>query len=203
MKSKKLTPSLAILVSIVLIGCDATPQNSSTTIPEAPAGPGVVNVVTDDPEMPAAKAKAENSSTTIPKAPAGSGVINVATDDPEMAAAKAKAKKTMSYFEENWESDNFDSCSVKFSLPTNSGDREHIWFTPTKIDGDSFTGTCGNDPLDIPNLAYGDTRTVDRADVTDWMLTNGAMCYGGYTIRVLVARNPEGAPPLKFMDHEE
>ncbi|MEM9660436.1 MAG: DUF2314 domain-containing protein [Planctomycetota bacterium] len=49
-------------------------------------------------------------------------------------------------------------------------------------------------------LNLGDTRTVARNDVTDWMIVVGNKCFGGYTIRVLAKRDPSAAPPLEFVD---
>lgn len=143
------------------------------------------------------------SSTVIPEAPEGSGVVNVANDDPEMDAAMKKANSTLAFFETSWNENRHDVYSIKFALPTSSGDLEHIWFSPTSIEGDSFTGTCANDPLDIPNLKMGDVRTVDRAEVSDWMMLVGRKCFGGYTIRVLAERDPNAAPPLEFVDHDK
>ena len=129
-------------------------------------------------------------------------VINVADDDPEMVQAIKTAKETFGFFENNWQTMTNDGYSLKFALPTADGELEHIWFSPTKIEGDKITGECANDPANIPGLKIGDSRTVSRDDVTDWMILVGNQCYGGYTIRILAKRNPDAAPPLAFVDHE-
>lgn len=130
-------------------------------------------------------------------------VVEVAEDDREMAAAIATAQQSLGFFEKIWETMETDGYSLKFAMPTAAGGVEHIWFTPTKIDGDRFTGECANHPVDIPGLQVGDERTVPRDQVSDWMILIGGKCYGGYTIRVLAARNPDQAPPLEFVDPPE
>lgn len=134
---------------------------------------------------------------------ASTGVFQVGTEDPEMVAAIEKAQKTFGYFEQNWKNPVNDGCSLKFALPTSNGELEHIWFSPTSIEGDQVTGVCNNEPVYIPDLSYGDTRTVTRDDITDWTIMIGNTCYGGYTIRVLKERNPDALPPIEFEDPPE
>lgn len=131
---------------------------------------------------------------------ANGNVINISDDDQEMKAAIEKAKTTFQYFEENWQSIPIDSCNIKFGMATADGTLEHIWFSPTKIDGDRITGRCANEPEGIPNLKIGDLRTLSRADVSDWMIVRGDQCYGGYTIRVLASRNAEYSTNRTFLD---
>ena len=127
-------------------------------------------------------------------------IVNVESDDAEMNIAIATAKKTFPFFEENWQTMESDGCSIKFALPTSAGELEHIWFSPTSINGNEVTGKCANDPVNIPGLKLGDLRTVTRNDVSDWMIVVGKRCFGGYTIRVLTQREPGVAPPLEFVD---
>ena len=61
--------------------------------------------------------------------------------------------------------------------------------------------SCANDPENIAGLRFGDVRTVDRSQVSDWMIMENGECYGGYTIRVLSELDPANAPPLKFVDY--
>lgn len=137
--------------------------------------------------------------------PEGGGqaaVVHVEEDDAEMSAAIATAQETFGFFEANWKTMPNDGYSLKFALPTghDDGALEHIWFSPTEINGDQITGECANDPENIPGLKLGETRTVARSDISDWMIVVGNQCYGGYTIRVLATRDPALAPPLEFVD---
>lgn len=135
--------------------------------------------------------------------PAPSGVVNIEDDDAEMNAAIDTAKNTFEFFEKNWQTMESDGYSLKFALPTTDGELEHIWFSPTKIQGDRITGECANAPANIPDLKIGDVRTVSRNDISDWMIVVGNRCFGGYTIRVLASRDPDAAPPLQFVDPPE
>ena len=130
-------------------------------------------------------------------------VVDVEGDDPAMVAAIATAKQTFRFFEKNWKTMESDGYSVKFALPSSDGALEHIWFSPTAIQGDEITGECANDPAKIPGLKIGDIRTVNRDDISDWMIVVGNKCFGGYTIRVLAERDPAVAPPLEFKDPPE
>ena len=128
------------------------------------------------------------------------GVVSVEDDDPEMINAIATAQQTFNFFEENWRTMDCDGHSLKFAMKTSDGGIEYIWFNPIQIEDDKITGRCANHPVNIPNLSVGDTRTVPRSDVSDWMIVKGKKCYGGYTIRVLAKRKPDVAPPLEFID---
>lgn len=121
-------------------------------------------------------------------------------DDAEMNAAIKSAQATLKFFENNWKSMPNDGYSLKFAMRTSDGDLEHIWFAPTGIEGDQFTGECANEPVNVPGLKLHDVRTVSRDAVTDWMIVAGRKCYGGYTIRVISKREPENAPPFIFVD---
>jgi uncharacterized protein YegJ (DUF2314 family) len=127
-------------------------------------------------------------------------VLYVEDVDAEMNDAISTAKKTLSFFEKNWQTMESDGVSVKFAIPTSDGELEHIWFTPTAFNGNEVTGRCANDPVKVPSLKLGDIRTVSRDDVSDWMIVIGNRCFGGYTIRVLAQREPGAAPPLEFVD---
>ncbi len=127
-------------------------------------------------------------------------VVNVDETDEAMNAAIAKAKKTFYLFEKNWQNTDVEEFSIKLAMETESDGLEHIWFTPIKIADGQITATCANDPEGIPELQFGDVRTVDQSKVSDWMIMAGGKCYGGYTIRVLSEQDPANAPPLEFAD---
>lgn len=128
-----------------------------------------------------------------------SGVINVEDDNAAMIAAIEQARATFPKFRENWQSE-WDGVSVKFGIPTTDNSLEHIWFEPVKIDGNSITARCANEPVNVPDLQLGDVRTLSVEDLSDWMIIDGSDCYGGYTIRVLSEMDPANAPAMNFKD---
>lgn len=131
------------------------------------------------------------------------GVVAVEGTDQAMVAAIAKANATFGQFEKHWKRADESGIGVKFAMDTDSGGVEHIWFTPTKVEAERITANCGNDPVEISGLQFGDQRIFDRSKISDWMIMENGQCYGGYTIRVLVERQPENAPPFEFADYPQ
>lgn len=129
-------------------------------------------------------------------------VVGVEDDDARMTAAMDKARETFPLFLKHWQSMPSDATSVKIAVPTADDSLEHIWFAPVSIADNKITATCGNDPANVPDLKYGDERTFELSDVSDWMIMSGKTCYGGYTVRVLSEMEPENAPPLEFAELE-
>ena len=127
-------------------------------------------------------------------------VVNIEEGDADMMAAFEKAKSSFDFFEKNWKTMENDGYSLKFSLRADDGQYEHIWFSPTKIEGEMITGECANVPRNISGLSLGDSRTVGRDTVSDWMIIVGNKCFGGYTIRVMAERDPDRAPKFEFVD---
>ncbi|MEM7313925.1 MAG: DUF2314 domain-containing protein [Planctomycetota bacterium] len=140
----------------------------------------------------------DSSSSSLPSS---SNLAHVEDDNDDMEAAIKKATVTFGYFEANWE--KASSAGVKIGMDTTDDSVEHIWFSPTKIEGNKITARCMNEPVNIPNLKIGDERTVDKSRVSDWMILEGRKCFGGYTIRVLSKLEPENAPPFEFQDIPE
>ncbi len=128
-------------------------------------------------------------------------VISVEQTDETMNAAMSKSRETFSQFEKNWTGRRVDLHSIKFAIPSDADLLEHIWFTPIRIDGDRITARCANDPKDVADLKYGDVRTFNRSEISDWMIMENGKCYGGYTIRVLAELDPANAPDLEFADY--
>jgi hypothetical protein len=59
---------------------------------------------------------------------------------------------------------------AKIGCKTSTGGREHPWFVIETVAGEALTGTCANDPIDIPGLKNGDRVTKPVADLTDWVV---------------------------------
>ena len=84
------------------------------------------------------------------------------------------------------------------ALPTKDDSLEHIWFDPIKIEGDKIVAICANDPRNIAGLKCGDKKVLSRKDLSDWMITIGDDCYGGYTLRVAIKEDPRIAQQISF-----
>ena len=127
-------------------------------------------------------------------------VIHVDSEDIKMNQAIKAAKKSLDFFFNNYKTMKNDGYSLKFSIPTDNNDTEHIWFNPKAVDGDEITAQCANDPDNVSNLKAGDIVKLNKKDISDWMIIVGDKCYGGYTIRVLVEKDPASAPEFEFID---
>ena len=162
--------ALLVLACTILSGCDRADRSGVARKPNRVSGSA------DDP------------------------VVNVDSGDNAMNAAMETAKESFHLFEKNWKTIQCDSVSIKFAIPTDDDGLEHIWFEPVEIAGDQIVAICGNDPEKVSNLKLGDKRTLNKDDISDWMILDGSKCYGGYTIQVLSRMQPKLAPPFKFAE---
>jgi uncharacterized protein YegJ (DUF2314 family) len=127
-------------------------------------------------------------------------VISVDENDPEMQAAIETARKTFPKFLDKWKTTQNQGYSLKFAIRTANGGFEHIWFNPEHIEGDLVKAECANDAENVPGLKVGDMRELKTSDLSDWMIMLNGKCYGGYTTRVLIKRDPNQKPPFEFAD---
>jgi uncharacterized protein YegJ (DUF2314 family) len=98
---------------------------------------------------------------------AENNMVDFQADDKAMNSAIKKAKDTFQFFTDNWQTMPNDGCSLKVEFETSDGGHEHIWFNPTKIEGDTITANCANEPRDIPGLKLGDERTFAKNQISD------------------------------------
>jgi uncharacterized protein YegJ (DUF2314 family) len=59
---------------------------------------------------------------------------------------------------------------------------EHIWIHLDTYTEGKFTGRLGDEPQTLPGKHKGDTVTVSKDDVTDWIYQSKGQKVGGYTI---------------------
>ncbi len=112
-------------------------------------------------------------------------------DQTKMETAIAGAQESLDRFIGALAEGKGDFFAIKRPYPTRSGEVEHIWITVSTISNGSFIGEIGNIPRDIADLNEGDSVTVPRAEVTDWMIASGRRMFGGYTTRVIEETLPE------------
>ena len=126
------------------------------------------------------------------------GIITTPSNDPEMLAAEHRAQEKLGVFIVFLRVPPppmiYFSVKVRFEY---DGGGEHMWLENLNFDlgAEEFTGTLGNQPEYVKNLKRGDTVTVHRSKVTDWMIVersqDGYRLLGGYSIRVLRSRMNE------------
>lgn len=129
-------------------------------------------------------------STQPPDAESEPGTVPFEDDDAEMNAAIEKARSTADRFARAFKNPcaDCDSFTVKKAYANRAGGNEHIWIEVTSIDGDTYTGTVGNDPVDIPGLAYGDEVSGSLGEISDWLYRVRDFMAGGFTVRVIAER---------------
>lgn len=140
----------------------------------------------------------DDSSTST--TPSGKDVIEregnpdvVYYDDSDdlMNRGIAKAKATYAEFLTALEAKDPASTgfSVKKPFEAREG-KEHLWISDVAWDGKKFTGTVGNEPVNVPGLALGQAVEVKPEELSDWMYILDGKLYGGYTIRVMMGEYP-------------
>tara|TARA_R110000764_G_scaffold33697_1_gene75498 strand:- start:463 stop:969 length:507 start_codon:yes stop_codon:yes gene_type:complete len=114
-------------------------------------------------------------------------VYNVENDDAKMNEAIAKANNSIQEFITALESDNpdLDFFAIKQKFITRDGGGEHIWVQDIQLVDSEFIGIVGNEPVYTNAIQLGDTITIDRDNISDWMYYEKDKIVGGYTIRVL------------------
>ena len=107
----------------------------------------------------------------------------VQNNDAAMNAAIAEAKRTLPTFMARFA--NPQPTDSDFSVKYLLAGYEHIWMSDLQFDGDSFSGTFSNVPIN-PDYQQGQRITGAVADITDWTWRNGNYTEGHYTTRVLL-----------------
>jgi len=69
---------------------------------------------------------------------------------------------------------------------------EYMWLNVTSFDGNQFAGVLDNDPEEVKGFRIGETYTVQKDEVADWMITDKTTnrIRGAYTLRVLLPTSP-------------
>jgi uncharacterized protein YegJ (DUF2314 family) len=111
-------------------------------------------------------------------------------DESAMNKAIADAKSRVDEFIEVLARGDADTFSVKVPI-TDSNGTEHFWLTDVTYADGSFTGLIGNDPGIVENVEFGQSRTVAKDAISDWMFTRGDKIHGGLTIDPLLSTYPK------------
>ncbi|MBD8346376.1 DUF2314 domain-containing protein [Dysgonomonas sp. HGC4] len=129
-------------------------------------------------------------------------------DDKEINIAMDKAKETFNQFEkafiENQKTNRYTNFVVKEGFPTKDGSKEHMWVSELTYDGNNFFGIVSNEPLYDTQVQFGDTITIDKNLISDWMYTDTSsnLTYGAYTMRVFVDRMSDDKKSAFLMEND-
>jgi uncharacterized protein YegJ (DUF2314 family) len=110
-------------------------------------------------------------------------------DVEKMDAAIKRARDEVDKFIKVMTTEKPDSVSVKVLVK--DGDKgEHFWLNEVTFADGKFTGKINNDPNAVKTVKFGQSVTVPKAEITDWLYMKGRKMYGNYTLRVLIERMP-------------
>lgn len=82
------------------------------------------------------------------------------------------------------------SCVVKAPITDENG-TEHFWLTDVSYKDGVFTGAIGNDPGLVKHVKYGQSWSVKKDEISDWMYFRGEKIHGGFTLEVLLDTYPK------------
>ena len=124
------------------------------------------------------------TESKTPKLDTSSGIYRVGSDNTSMNLAIAVAKGSIDQFNKAFESGDsaYSEFAVKKKYFTEDGG-EHMWVAVTKIVDGNYQGIVNNDAEMTKEVKYGDSVTVLRDEITDWMYIENNILRGGYTIR--------------------
>ncbi len=113
-------------------------------------------------------------------------VVNASDDEPLMVAAFKQAKNEIHTLDENIAKDGV-YCGIKvgFKYP---GGTEYCWISHVaKVAGstDEYQGAFDNDPDHAIGQKAGDTVTVKRERIIDWIVKGDGPALGNYTLKAL------------------
>lgn len=117
-----------------------------------------------------------------------SPVTQVSEGDPEMTAAIAEAKATLADFIAVAKNPGKRELSFKVAFKDGRGSSEHIWVEFSSFKNGIFQGRLGNTPLNLPDKKLGDPVEARQEDIEDWIIMDGEDMKGGYTAKLLMAR---------------
>jgi uncharacterized protein YegJ (DUF2314 family) len=130
-----------------------------------------------------------SSSNSVTKRPDEPDVVAVQATDPEMNQAMAKARATIGEFVTRLDHPPQTQSSVSLKVRVEEGQAvEHLWLVSVTHAPESFTGVVNNQPLNLPNVHFGQSVSVPLDRVSDWLAVDHGHLIGGYTIRLLRSR---------------
>lgn len=115
--------------------------------------------------------------------------LDLHASDPKMEAAAKQAKATVDDFVKalNDRRSNCKNFAVRVPL-TEVKTTEHVWLVDVSFAGGFFKGRVKEAPKLLQKSKRGDTITVVRDHLSDWMYVDNGRLVGGFTIRALRER---------------
>jgi uncharacterized protein YegJ (DUF2314 family) len=112
-------------------------------------------------------------------------VVHVSDTDPAMNKAMADARATVDQFADALRNPGKRSDFSLKARFTEGSTTEHMWVNEVRVEGDVFKGKVGNDPDNLKKVRFGQSCSIPRDRVSDWMYVENGKLVGGTTLRVL------------------
>lgn len=113
----------------------------------------------------------------------------VPEDDSAMGAAIGQARNSVSTFVQRLEHPIGTQTFASVKLPLREGETvEHVWISDVRFAGGRFHGRIDNDVQSVHGWKLGDTVSVSADSISDWLVIDDSVAWGGYSIRVLRAK---------------
>jgi uncharacterized protein YegJ (DUF2314 family) len=115
-------------------------------------------------------------------------IISVDGEDAEMLAAISQAKESIESFLQAFfnPKPNQESFLLKVAFEHQTG-REHIWLADLDLNSTPPTGVVANE-TEIKGLEFMSRTEFSMGNITDWMYLEDGFLMGGFTTRLLQAR---------------
>lgn len=111
-------------------------------------------------------------------------------DEQEMNAAIARARGETDLFIRELSKPTGEDHAVKAPIE-DAGKTEHFWLTQVSFKNGEFKGTINNSPGIVGNVKLGQSWTIKKNEISDWMYMRNGKMYGNYTLRPLLKTLPE------------
>ncbi|GAA5505950.1 YegJ family protein [Novipirellula caenicola] len=111
-------------------------------------------------------------------------------DEQEMDTAISRARAEVDSFISELSQPTGTDHAVKAPIE-DAGETEHFWLTDVSFQNGEFKGTINNDPGVVSNVEIGQSWTVKKTEISDWMFMRDGKMHGNYTMRPLLKTMPE------------
>lgn len=128
--------------------------------------------------------------STVPETLVTSGY-----DQSEMEAAISRAQSEVDAFISELQSPTGTDHAVKAPI-TDGKETEHFWLSDITYENSQFRGTINNDPGTVTNVQFGQSWTIAKSEISDWLYMKDGKMYGNYTMRPLLETMPEDEAEL-------
>jgi len=129
------------------------------------------------------------------KMPGRPDMFGLSTTDSEAAVAKAKSLATLDHFINLLQNAQpGDRAAIEAAFKSPDDETEYLWVSSLTYNDGSFHGVVEVDPEMIPSVKMGDSVTVKRTDLDDWLFEHNGKYEGGYFSDLMSKR--KGEKPL-------